>query len=456
MPPPVAPGTELEVAVDSLAFGARGVARVDGFVVFVDGALPGDRVRARVQRVKRRHAEAIALDVLEAGADRVLAPCAHFPACGGCRLQNLAYPAQAALKERQVRDAIARIAGLRDVAVEPIVPADEPYGYRNKLEYAFTSTADGVAAGLHRAGRYDEVLPIARCWLTGDLGNAVRDRVQAWARAEGLDAYDQRTARGYLRHLVVREARTTGSVLVLLVTAPGELRGRASLVEALRAFPEVRSIYWAVNPGVAEVTNLDATLLAGEPAIEERLLGLRFAVGPTTFMQTNTVMVERLYRVALESCATRGDERAFDLYCGVGTISLALARQTGAVFGIDIAAESIARARENATRNAIANARFIAGDVARDLTRLIAIADGMPDLIVVDPPRAGLAPKALRRIAELAAHRLVYVSCNPATLAGDAKVLATHGYRLESVRPVDMFPQTPHVEAVAAFSAVST
>src|SRR5438270_7741427 len=200
---PIAAGGELELRIDSLAFGARGVGRVNGFVVFVDGALPGDRVRVRVQRVKRRHAEARALDVIEPGPDRVAAPCAHFGDCGGCRLQNLAYPAQAALKERQVRDAIVRIAGIVDADVAPIVPADDPYGYRNRLDYAFANTPSGVAAGLHRAGRFDEVLPITRCWLTGSLGNEIRDAVQAWAREQRLDAYDQRSARGYLRHLVI-------------------------------------------------------------------------------------------------------------------------------------------------------------------------------------------------------------------------------------------------------------
>src|SRR5919109_1892879 len=215
--PPVARGTELELAIKSLAFGARGVARVHGFVLFVDGALPGDRVLARVERVHRRHAEATVIDVLAPAADRVAPPCAHFPDCGGCRLQNLAYPAQARLKEAQVREALRRIGGIVDVEVGPIVPAVEPFAYRNKLEYAFTNTPDGVAAGLHRAGRYDDVLPIQRCWLTTDLGNALRDAVQRWARSRNLDAFEQATRRGYLRHIVVREARTTRSALVMLV-----------------------------------------------------------------------------------------------------------------------------------------------------------------------------------------------------------------------------------------------
>ncbi|OLC55083.1 MAG: 23S rRNA (uracil-5-)-methyltransferase RumA [Chloroflexi bacterium 13_1_40CM_4_68_4] len=447
-----APGTELELTIDTLAYGARGVARVGGFVVFVTGALPGDRVRARIERVKRRHAEATTLDVIEPGPDRVVAPCAHFPDCGGCRLQNLAYPVQAALKEQQVRDALVRIAGIADPAVAPIVPADGPYAYRNKLEYSFTNTPDGVAAGLHRAGRFDDILPITHCWLTGDLGNDIRDAVQQWARDNRLDAYEQRSGRGSLRHLVVREARTTGSALVVLVTADDDLPGRDGLVAALGRFPEVRSVHWAINDGVAEVTNLPTTLLGGEATIEERILGLVFAVGPTTFMQTNTAMVERLYGMALEDCTLRGDETAFDLYSGVGTISLALASRVASVFGMELSPASVDSARDNAARNGLRNATFIAGDVAKHLSQLVEAAGRAPDVVIVDPPRAGLAPKALRRIAELSAPRLVYVSCNPTTLAGDTRLIVTHGYRLESARPLDMFPQTPHVETVARFS----
>ena len=452
MPRLAVPGDELELTIETLAYGARGIARVDGFVVFVAGALPGDRVRARVDRVKRRHAEATTLDVLEPGPDRVVAPCAHFPACGGCRLQNLAYPIQAALKERQVRDALVRIAGIAEAPVAAIVPADEPYAYRNKLEYAFANTPDGVAAGLHRAGRFDDILAITHCWLTGELGNAVRDAVQQWARDNRLDAYEQRSGRGSLRHLVVREARTTGSALVVIVTADADLADRDGFVRALRRFPEVRSIHWAVNDGVAEVTNLPTTLLAGEATIDERVLGLVFAVGPTTFMQTNTAMVERLYSLALEDCGLRGDEVVFDLYSGVGTISLALAQRARSVFGMELSTASVESARQNAVRNGLTNASFIAGDVAKQLPLLVEAAGRAPDVVVVDPPRAGLAPKALRRIAELSAPRLVYVSCNPTTLAGDARLLVTHGYRLDAARPLDLFPQTPHVETVARFS----
>jgi len=449
MAAPVVKDQELELDVDSLAYGGNGVARLDGFVVFVRRGLPGDRVLARVTKVKRSHAEALAVDVLESSADRVDAPCAHYPACGGCRFQDLAYDAQAAAKESQVADALRRIAGISEPPLEPIVPAASPFFYRNKLEYSFTQLEDGPTLGFHKAGRWDEVLEVERCWLTTELGNGIRNAVREWAREEGLIAYDQATAEGYLRHLVVREGRNTGHALVQLVTAPGERFETGYLVEVLRRFPAVRSIHWSVNDTPAEVTNLPTTLLWGDEAIEEELCGLRFRVRPGAFLQTNTEMAERLYGLAREEAALTGSETVWDLYCGIGTIGLLLARDAFAVWGIEISEESVACALENAELNGISNAAFFAGNVGQAVDELRE-RSGTPDVVVVDPPRAGLAGKALRRLGRIGAERVVYVSCNPTTLAGDVKGLGeTFGYRLERARPLDMFPHTPHVETVA-------
>jgi 23S rRNA (uracil1939-C5)-methyltransferase len=321
MAAPVARDQELELRIDSLAYGGNGVARLNGFVVFVRRALPGDTVRARVTKVKRNHAEAVSLEVVEAGAPRVDAPCAHYPACGGCRFQDLAYEAQLEAKARQVGDALARIGRLSGFELEPAVPAESIFHYRNKLEYSFAETPEGLALGFHRAGRWDEVLDVERCWLTTDLGNAIRNAVKEWARAQGLAPFDQERQEGYLRHLVVREGRNTGQALVVLVTAPGELIVAASFVEALRRFPEVRSIHWAVNDTPAEVTNLPSRLLWGEDAIEEEILGLRFRIRPNAFLQTNTAMCEILYRLAAEYAGLTGQETVYDLYCGTGTIA---------------------------------------------------------------------------------------------------------------------------------------
>src|SRR5215210_880221 len=442
-------GQELELRIDSLAYGGNGVARLDGFVVFVRRGLPGDTVRARVTKVKRNHAEALATEVLAPGPERVEAPCAHYPACGGCRFQDLAYDAQVQIKEQQVADALTRLGGFTDPPLEPIVPAESVFEYRNKLEYSFTQYEDGPTLGFHKAGRWDEVLEVERCWLTTELGNAIRNAVRAWAREEGLEAYDQETQAGYLRHLVVREGRNTGQALVLLVTAAGERFETGYFVEVLRRFPEVRSIHWAINDTPAEVTNLPTKLLWGEDSIEEELSGLRFRVSPNAFLQTNTGMAERLYAVAREFAALSGGETVWDLYCGIGTIGLALARDALTVWGLEVSEEAVARALENADLNGITNAAFFAGNVGQAVQELRE-RSGDPDVVVVDPPRAGLAGKALRRLGEIEAPRIVYVSCNPTTLASDAKTLCHDwGYELLRARPVDMFPHTPHVECVA-------
>jgi len=452
MAAPVTKGEELELDVESLAYGGNGVARLDGFVVFVRRGLPGDRVRARVTKVKRSHAEALATEVVVPGPTRVDAPCAHYPACGGCRFQDLAYEAQLAQKQMQVRDALQRLAGIPEPPLEEIVPCEpEIFHYRNKLEYSFTSTPSGPALGFHKAGRWDEVLEVERCWLTDDVGNRIRAAVRDWAREEGLEAYSQADGTGYLRHLVVRQGRNTGQALVQLVTAKGERFETGYLVDVLRRVPEVRSVHWAVNDTPAEVTNLPTRLLWGEDWIEEELCGLRFRVRPNAFLQTNTAMAERLYGLAREAAQLSGGETVWDLYCGIGTIGLSLAADALTVWGIEVSEESVACALENAELNGVTNAAFFAGNVGQVVQELLE-RSGPPDVVVVDPPRAGLAGKALRRLGEIAAPRLVYVSCNPTTLAGDAKTLREeYGYELLRVTPVDMFPHTPHVECVALF-----
>src|SRR5262249_35583786 len=296
------------------------------------------------------------------------------------------------------------------------------FHYRNKLEYSFTETPDGPAPGFHRAGRWDEVLPIDECLLTTELGNAVRDAVRAWAREERLAAYNQASGEGYLRHLVFRDGRDTGQALVLLVTAPGERFDTGYFVDVLRRFPGVRSIHWAVNDTPAEVTNLPTRLLWGEDAIEEELLGLRFRIRPNPFLQTNTEMAEVLYATARDFAGLTGQENVYDLYCGTGTIGLALAADALTVWGVEISEEAVACALENAALNGITNAAFFAGNVSQSLEELRERA-GTPDVVVVDPPRAGLAGKSLRRTGALGAQRIVYVSCNPTTLASDVQVL---------------------------------
>jgi 23S rRNA (uracil1939-C5)-methyltransferase len=453
---PVRIDDEIEVSIESLAYGGNGVGRLNGFVVFVRRGLPGDTVKARITKVKRNHAEALATEVVFTGPKHVDAPCAHYPACGGCRFQDLAYEEQLAQKQAWVADSFRRLGGMPDAPIEPIVPAEEIFGYRNKMEYSFTQLEDGPSLGFHKAGRWDEVLEIERCWLTTELGNAIRNAVREWAREERLEGYDQETQQGYLRHLVVREGRNTGQALVQLVTAKGERFERDHFVDVLRLFPEVRSVHWAVNDTPAEVTNLPTELLWGEDAIEEELLGLRFRIRPNAFLQTNTRMAEKLYELAIEAAALTGGETVYDLYCGTGTIGLSMAKDALTVWGVEISEEAVACAIENADLNGIVNAAFFAGNVGQSIEELRERA-GEPDVVVVDPPRAGLAGKALRRLGATGAGRIVYVSCNPTTLASDVKVLRDeYGYELRRTTPVDMFPHTPHVESVSLLERASS
>jgi 23S rRNA (uracil1939-C5)-methyltransferase len=439
-------GQEIDLTVDSLAFGGRGVARHGELVVFVSRALPGDRVRARVTKLKRRHAEARTVEVLEPGPGRVPPRCAHFGVCGGCAWQDLDYAEQVRHKAAQVDDALRRL-GRFEIELEPIVPAAEQYGYRNKLEYSWAAGPDGASLGFHRAGRWDELVPVETCHIASPAGNDVRRAFERWAREAGAPVHDGATGEGYLRHLVVREGAHTGQLLAMLVTAPGTVPD----VDRLRTLmpDSVVGVVHAENPGVAEVTaGLDPRPLFGADRYEELVGGLRLSVTAGAFMQTNTVMSERLYELAIGYAALSEADVAWDLYCGAGAIGLLAARAAGRVFGIEIAEESVDRARENAERNGVENIEFVTGDVARSLAPLLERAP-RPDVVFVDPPRAGLTPKAVKRLLELSPERIVYVSCNPTTLAPNARAMVDGGYTLERARPVDMFPHTPHIECVA-------
>lgn len=446
-------GDEADVLIESLATGGRGVARLDGYVVFVDRALPGDRVRVRVRTAKRRFGEAEVVTLLESGPERIEPPCPYVGSCGGCRWQALAYPAQVREKHQQVRDALERIAHLHDVPVEPLVGAERTFGYRNKVEFTFAGEAERARLGFHRAGRWDEVLPVDRCLLVEEPVNALKDAVERWAAEANLRAYDQRLHEGDLRNLVVRYSQRTGQLLAVLVTTDVDLPRRANLVDEVQeAVPGLVGLLHARNGGVAETSAGHPTeLLHGRDWFEEEILGQTLRVPWNGFLQTNTEMCEVLYRIAIEEAGLRGHEIVWDLYSGIGSIGLALARDAGRVVGVEVIPEAVEQAAANAAQNGIANAEFVVGDVGRTLAPLRESGIPAPDVVVIDPPRAGLHPRAVRGVIELAPERIVYVSCNPTTMAGNAQAFVEAGYRLEIVRPVDMFPHTPHVECVARF-----
>ena len=437
-----AKGEVLELTVDSLAFGGAGVARLDGYVVFVADGFPGDRVRAEVEKAKRAYAQARAIEILEPSPDRV-PPRAEHP---GAPWQVLPYERQLEIKQAQVDDALRRIGRLDGFELEPIVPAIQPWRYRNKLEYSFGPGPDGrLVCGFHAPGRWEEIVELTDCWLASETGNAARERVVEWCRNAGLTAFDRRTREGFLRNLIVRESRRGDELQVRLVTSPGEL-DREDLIAA--AAP-VGGLLWTQTDSVAETTQAgDTELLAGSDRLEEEIGGMRFQIAANAFFQTNTEMAERLYELAIDYAQPSGTDRVYDLYCGIGTIGLLMAPRAAEVWGLELVEEAIADAIANARLNEVDNARFFAGDVRLAMRELVQEA-GRPDTVMVDPPRSGLSQKVVRRIIEAGPRRIVYVSCNPTTLAPNAAQLVEAGYVLRRVRPVDMFPQTPHIEAVA-------
>jgi 23S rRNA (uracil1939-C5)-methyltransferase len=448
-------GGSLSVTIEDLAFGGEGVGRADGYVVFVPGSVPGDRVQVQLTQARARFGRGTIEAIERPSADRVEAPCPYYGRCGGCRLQHVAYAAQLAFKQKQVADCLSRIGGLGGVDVRPILGAPEIYGYRNKMEFTVAPGRGeggdrGVAVGLHEAERYDVVLDIDRCLLQSERMNTLLDEARRFFSEHRLSAYEQDSGEGLLRFLVLREGRGTGEAMVNVVTSAPAVSELAPLVGRLQArVPAVTSVLLNVNPKKASVAvGVEEHLLGGRDHIRESLGDLTFQVSPNSFFQTNTAQAERLFRLVLDSAALSGTETVVDLYSGTGAISLLVARRCRWVYGIEVAPAAVADAERNAQFNSITNCTFLTGEVRHVLPSLVA--RGIKaEVVVADPPRAGFHPKALRALAALDPVRIVYVSCNPATLARDVSELVRGRYRLEWVQPVDMFPHTPHIEVVA-------
>lgn len=445
---------ELELSIDSLAFGGRGVARRNGFVIFVEGALPGDRVRAVIAKAKRSYAEARTLEVLNPSVERVEPSCRHFGICGGCSWQSLAYEKQLEYKQRQLQECLGHLGGLDSSGfiIDPPLGAQPLWRYRNKVEFSFApAEGGGIDLGFHLPGDWRRVLNIEDCLLHSEPTNRIRNHVREFANQTDVPVFDQRSGTGFWRHLVLREGFNTGEVMVNLVSAPGSFPDRERFVEEIiSAFPQITSLVWSVNPTRASVaTGFPSQVLAGRDHIFEEICGVRLKVWPSTFLQTNTLMAERLYQKALAFAAPRKDDFVFDLYCGIGSISLLLAQNSREVLGVEIGEDAVKLAQENARAGGFTNARFMAGKV-RSVLKDMRL-ERPPELVVLDPPRAGASKKEIQRIIELNPRRIVYVSCNAATMAGNASQLTEAGYCLVQTGAVDMFPHTPHVEVVSRF-----
>jgi 23S rRNA (uracil1939-C5)-methyltransferase len=444
------PGDALELRVEDLVHGGAGIARRDGYVVFVENGLPGDLVRVEVLKAKRDYAKARVVDLLEAGPDRVPELCDHEgQGCPGSPWQTLRYERQLEHKQAQVADALARLGGLSGHRLEPIVPALHTERYRNKMEYSFGEREGGeLALGFHARGDWERVENARDCVLASERSNAVRNFVRDWCSAQGLSAHDRRGGGGFLRNLVVREGVRTGDLQVRLVTNEGDFESGAFAAALCERFGDV-GVLWTKTAAAAEVSHGGTTsVLTGQESLEERIASLRFRISPEAFFQTNSEMAEKLYELAVEYSGLAGHDRVFDIYCGIGTLSLLLALHSAEVWGVDIAEQAIANAIDNARLNEIDNARFFAGDARHALRPLLEEAR-RPDVVVVDPPRAGLSQKVVRRVLETQSKRIVYVSCNPTTLAPNTRQMVDGGFELVKVRPVDMFPHTPHIECVA-------
>ena len=452
----------MELDVADLAFGGRALARVDGYVVFIDGALPGDRVAARIVRRKPQYAEARTERIVTPSALRVPQVCSHAGLCGGCRFQDLDYAVQLRHKERQVAECLRHIGGVT-ASMRPILAADALFDYRNKMEYSFGRDREGLLTlGLHRRGFFDRPFDLERCHIAGDLSSDLVACVRDLARAAGMTPYDTRRHEGLLRFLVVRRGRRTGQAMVNLVASEGHDEFERWGAVIRERFPAVRSVLLNTTRRRAQVALGDEErVLSGADRIEEVLGGLTFEISSSSFFQTNTEQGELLLRTALEGLALTGDERVLDLYSGTGTFTLPIARRAREVIGIESNAAAVRDAERNAARNEIGNARFMAGDAMELLRDRFGLdtRDATPpferpeiDAVLVDPPRAGLHPGVVSRLIHLGAPRLTYVSCNPATLGRDLALLCEERYRTEWVQPIDMFPHTPHIECVATLS----
>lgn len=451
-------------SLEILSVGAEGkaVARHDDLVVFVPYAAPGDVADVKIDRKKHSYAEGHIERLVKPSPLRVEPFCEHFGVCGGCRWQHLPYKEQLKAKQQQVEDALHRIAKVEMPEITPILGSEQTVAYRNKMEYTFSNKkwltweqmrsgeefADRDAAGFHIPGAFDKVLDINRCHLQDDLGNRLRLHVKQYAREHGLSFFDLRAQTGLLRTMMIRIV-STGEVMVVLSFGednPGQIKG---VLDDLRtSFPEITSLMYVVNTKANDtIADLDIQLHSGRAYIEEEMEGLRFRIGPKSFYQTNSHQAYNLYKVAREYAGLTGEELVYDLYTGTGTIANFVAPQACKVIGIEYVEDAIRDAKLNAEVNRLANTDFYAGDMKDVLTDEFVAAHGHPDVMIVDPPRAGMHADVVNVILNAEPSRIVYVSCNPATQARDIALLDAK-YRVTAIRPVDMFPHTHHVENV--------
>jgi 23S rRNA (uracil1939-C5)-methyltransferase len=444
-----------------MAAEGRCVARIDDKVYFVNGGVPGDRVDILVEKDKKTYAEARVYRLLEPSSDRIQAFCKHFGTCGGCKWQNLTYQRQLELKTKQVKDAFERIGKITEGIWNPIIPSEKTQYYRNKLEFTFSDqrwlenrdmipenreSMNGL--GFHIPGRFDKILDIEHCWLQPDPSNQVRLWVKDYCLKNKLSFFNLREQTGLLRNLMVRTSES-GEVMVLLIVTQFNEEVNSLLESLAEAFPGIDSIQYIINTKRNDAySDLNPVLFKGKEWVEERMDSLRFKVSPVSFYQTNPGQAQRLYQKVLELAEPKNTDVVYDLYSGTGTIAQFIASKCRMVIGVEYVEAAVRDARTNAQINGIENARFFSGDMAAVLNEEFADVNGKPDVVIADPPRAGMHPSVLESIMKLAPEKVIYVSCNPATQARDIAVLKDK-YQVFEIQPVDMFPHTHHVENIA-------
>ncbi len=461
---PVKKGQELILKIDSLAYGGKGVSRVDDFVIFVKNAIPGQKVRALLYKKRKGFGEARSLEILSESKHAVRPRCDHFPTCGGCKFQQLDYVEQVVQKKQQIENIFRRQAGITNFELDEIISADKIFHYRNKMEFTFSNNRwvlpeepenvnRDFALGMHIPERWDKILNIDRCYIMPELGNEILIKVKSLVQELALQPYNQKTHNGFLRYLMMRFGVNTGDLLVNLVTAYENTDLLNPLVDKLtKAFPQITTIVNNINTRKADVAFGEYELhLHGKPALEEKLGKLTFEISANSFFQTNTLMAEKLYQTALKGAHLTGEEVVFDLYCGTGSISLFLAQKAKEVHGFEVIVSAVEDATRNAVRNGIGNVKFHVANLDNYFKFGRSKKYPKPDVVVVDPPRTGMHKSMSSYLPKFGAEKIVYVSCNPTTQARDSEILQRKGYGLKRLTMVDMFPHTPHVETVGIF-----
>ena len=457
------------IEIESVAAEGKALARVDGTVLFVQFAVPGDIVDVKVTKKKKNYMEGYILRLVKPSAYRLEPFCSHFGICGGCKWQPLPYEMQLQAKQQQVYDQLVRIGHLDVPEIQPIAGSEKTAGYRNKLEFTFSNRRwieagedpekiapeDRVGLGFHVGRFFDKVLDIRHCYLQDGPSNDIRLFIRKYAVEHGLEFFDIRNHHGFLRNMIVRN-NLKGDVMLILCFYHEDEAARTALLDSVAAeFPQIKSLWYVINGKANDsIADQECILYKGEDAIYEQMENLKFKIGPKSFYQTNSLQAYTLYSIARDFARLQGGETVYDLYTGTGTIAQFISAKASKVIGIEYVPEAIADARVNARNNGITNCEFFAGDMKDVLTDNFIAEHGKPDIIILDPPRAGIHPDVAQVILNAAPARIVYVSCNPASQARDLAILSGK-YRITAVRPVDMFPHTHHVENVVALEAVT-